>query len=83
MLLIDKLKDPYPELDEDKNDEEKPPEEELDGIKLDIPADILEICLKYMHYKTINRRISYQRPNFPIEPPKALDVLKAALYLGC
>ena len=24
-----------------------------DGIKLDVNAEILEICLKFMHYKTV------------------------------
>ena len=52
-----------------------------DGIQLDIDKDILEICLKFMHYKTVNRKVSFERPPFHIDPAKALDVLKASIYL--
>ena len=43
-------------------------EKHADGIQLDITSDILEICIKFMHYKTVNRKVSIDRPNFPIEP---------------
>jgi hypothetical protein len=56
-------------------------DEHADGIHLEITADILEICIKFMHYKTINRKISGDRPNFPIEAGQALKVLKASIYL--
>ncbi|CDW82758.1 UNKNOWN [Stylonychia lemnae] len=52
-------------------------------ISLDINAEILEICVKYLHYKLIYRKVSFARPPFPIEPKIALDVLKAAIYLQC
>ena len=51
-------------------------------IEIDLDADILEICIKFMHYKHINRRPQVlERPDFPVVPEKALDVLKAAIYL--
>ena len=53
-------------------------------VKLDIPSEILEITIKYMHYKVIYRDLPMEdRPEFHIEPPKALDVLNAAIYLEC
>ena len=52
------------------------------GIHLDIEAEILEICIKFMHYKLINRKISMERPSFDIEPAIALRVLEAATQLG-
>merc|ERR1712098_967402 len=39
--------------------EQQNPEE---GIKVEITADILEICIKFMHYKTVNRKVSFERP---------------------
>ena len=54
-----------------------------DGIQLEITSDILEICIKFMHYKVVNRKVSFDRPPFPIDPSQALDVLKAAIYLQC
>jgi hypothetical protein len=56
-------------------------EKHADGIQLEITAEILEICIKFMHYKTVNRKISVERPQFPIEATQALDVLKASIYL--
>lgn len=56
-------------------------EKHADGIQLDIKSDILEICIKFMHYKTVNRKVSFERPPFPIAPNEALDVLKASIYL--
>ena len=41
--------------------------EPTDGIKLKIDSEILEICIKFMHYKFINRQVRV-RPEFPIEP---------------
>jgi hypothetical protein len=52
-------------------------------INLAIKTDILEICLKYLHYKLIYRSVSFERPPFNIAPEFALDVLKAAMYLQC
>jgi hypothetical protein len=52
-------------------------------INLAIKTDILEICLKYLHYKLIYRNVSFARPPFNISPEHALDVLKAAMYLQC
>jgi hypothetical protein len=54
-------------------------------IKLDnIKADILEICIKYMHYKMIYQYSAPDaREKFNIEPLKALKVLNAAIYLEC
>lgn len=53
-------------------------------VRLDIDSDILEITVKYMHYKVIYRDLPHdQRPEFYIDPPKALDVLNAAIYLVC
>ena len=52
-----------------------------EGIKLDINSEILEVCIKFMHYKVVNRKVSFDRPPFPSEPTKALDVLKASIYL--
>ena len=52
-----------------------------EGIKLDITSEILEVCIKFMHYKVVNRKVSCDRPPFPIAPEKALDVLKASIYL--
>lgn len=52
-------------------------------INLAIKTDILEICLKYLHYKLIYRNVSFDRPPFNISPEHALDVLKAAMYLQC
>ena len=60
----------------DENNEQKG-----DGIQLEVTSDILEICIKFMHYKTVNRKVSFDKPPFPIEPHQALDVLKAAIYL--
>ena len=51
------------------------------AIELDVTAEILEICLKFMHYKTVNRKVSFERPPFHIEPALALEVLKASIYL--
>ena len=57
-------------------------ERKLDeGINLDLPSDILEICIKFMHYKYVNRKVSFERPPFPIEPELGKEVLKAAIYL--
>ena len=56
-------------------------EKHADGIQLEITSEILEICIKFMHYKTVNRKISAERPPFPIESTQALDVLKASYYL--
>ena len=53
------------------------------GIHLDINAEILETCIKFMHYKLINREISTERPDFDIDPEIALQVLEAAIYLKC
>ena len=39
-----------------------------EGIKLDINAEILEICIKFMHYKTVQREVSTERKIFHIEP---------------
>ena len=39
-----------------------------DGIVLDIDSEILEICIKFMHYKIINRKVTTERPPFPIDP---------------
>ena len=53
-------------------------------VKLDIDSKILEITVKYMHYKVIYRDLPLeQRPEFHIDPPNALDVLNAAIYLEC
>lgn len=52
-------------------------------INLAIKTEILEICLKYLHYKLIYRNVSFERPPFNIAPEFALDVLKAAMYLQC
>ena len=52
-----------------------------EGIKLDISSEILEICIKFMHFKLINRKVSFARPPFPIEPSLALEVLRASIYL--
>ena len=53
-----------------------------DGIKLKVPSDILEVCIKFMHYKLINRKVNPNaRPEFPIEADKALKVLEASIYL--
>ena len=32
------------------------------AIHLNVDAEILEICIKFMHYKQINRQISTERP---------------------
>lgn len=71
MLILGPMKESDPENNEKHGD----------GIQLDITAEILEICIKFMHYKTINRKVSRDRPNFHIEPSQALDVLKASIYL--
>ena len=48
----------------------------------EMPARILEICIKYMHYKMIYQYLPHeQRPQFHIDPACALDVLNAAIYL--
>lgn len=52
-------------------------------ISLQIKTDILETCLKYLHYKLIYRSVSFERPPFPIGAEQALDVLKASIYLQC
>jgi len=53
-------------------------------ISLDLPSTILEVCIKYMHYKLIYAPLApEQRPEFAIEPVMALDVLNAAIYLQC
>jgi hypothetical protein len=44
---------------------------------------VVETCLKYLHYKLIYRKVSFQRPPFHINPEDALEVLKAAIYLQC
>ena len=49
-----------------------------EGIHLDIESEILDMCIKFMHYKLINRKISMERPAFDIEPAIALRVLEAA-----
>ena len=56
-------------------------EKHADGIQLEIDSSILEICIKFLHFKTVNRRVSFDRPPFPIEPTDALNVLKASIYL--
>jgi hypothetical protein len=58
-------------------------ESEQKVIHLDIETPILETCLKYLHYKLIYRKVSFERPPFHIEPEEALKVLKAAMYLQC
>merc|ERR1711957_472554 len=50
-------------------------------IELDIPSDILEICIKYMHYKVIYKNLPGRRPKFDLDPKAALRVLEAAIYL--
>ena len=52
-------------------------------ITLDIPSDILEICIKYLHYKMIYKNLPGRRPKFDLAPPVALRVLEAAIYLQC
>ena len=53
-----------------------------EGVRLEnIQGDILEICIKYMHYKIINRRVSFDAPEFQIDPDVAKDVLAAAIFL--
>ena len=53
-------------------------------VKLDIHSDILEITIKYLHHKIIYRDLPHDvRPQFHVDPPKALDVLNAAIYLEC
>lgn len=52
-------------------------------INLAIKTEILEVCLKYLHYKLIYRNVSFERPPFNIAPEFALEVLKAAMYLQC
>lgn len=58
-------------------------EGETKTIHLNIKTEILEICLKYLHYKLIYRNVSFERPPFHIAPEHALEVLKAAIYLQC
>jgi hypothetical protein len=58
-------------------------EGESKAINLAIKTEILEICLKYLHYKLIYRNVSFERPPFKIAPEHALEVLKAAMYLQC
>ena len=60
---------------------EAEPADPADGIKLELNAEILEICIKFLHYKVINRQVSFERPPFPIEPEVALKVLEASIYL--
>ena len=53
-------------------------------ITLNITSEILEVCLKYMHYQVIYRDLPVTaRPTFHIEPPIAHNVLKAAMFLEC
>ena len=53
-------------------------------IDLNITSEILEVCIKYMHYQVIYRDLPVgSRPEFHIEPPIAHNVLKAAIYLEC
>lgn len=69
--------------DEDTNPAEAAGADPDGGICLDISSEILEVCIKFMHFKLINREISMERPNFDIEPTIALQVLEAAIYLKC
>ena len=51
-------------------------------IKLNIDQEILEVCIKYMHYKLIYQNLPHtDRPQFHIDAPNALNVLNAAVYL--
>ena len=44
----------------------------------------MEICIKFMHFKFVNKRVSIRDgKKFHIEPELALEVLKAAIYLQC
>ena len=53
-------------------------------LNLEITAEILEVCIKYMHYQTIYRDLpAPDRAKFDIEPRIADQVLKAAIYLDC
>ena len=53
-------------------------------VKLNIDKEILEVCIKYMHYKLIYQELPHTvRPQFHIDAPIALDVLNAAVYLQC
>jgi len=56
-------------------------ESQSNEIKLDIAAEILEICIKYMHYKMIYRNLPGRRPKFDLNPKIALKVLEASIYL--
>ncbi|TNV73613.1 hypothetical protein FGO68_gene15968 [Halteria grandinella] len=58
-------------------------EQEQKVINLDLKTSVVETCLKYLHYKLIYRKVSFQRPPFHINPEDALEVLKAAIYLQC
>ena len=64
----------------DEQEQDNVPQPE-DGIKLKLSSEILETCLNFMHYKHINREVSFARPEFQIEPDMALKVLEAAIYL--
>ena len=53
-------------------------------LNLEITAEILEVCIKYMHYQTIYRDLpAPDRAKFHIEPSIANEVLKAAIHLDC
>uniref|UniRef100_A0A7S3CMD2 Elongin-C n=1 Tax=Strombidium rassoulzadegani TaxID=1082188 RepID=A0A7S3CMD2_9SPIT len=80
-VLTNNLNKAPSEYDKEEDTEEKPPLPHPDGTHLNITSDILEVCIKFMHYKTVNRKISFQRPNFDIDKEIALDVLKASIYL--
>ena len=58
-------------------------ESETKEITLELPSDILEICIKYLHYKMIYKDLPGRRPNFDLAPNVALKVLEAAIYLQC
>ena len=85
--LTSGMKESQSEFEDDEPTPEEKDEdaanEPTDGIKLKIEAEILEICIKFMHYKFINRQVTFTRPEFPIHPDKALQVLEAAIYLEC
>ena len=53
-------------------------------LSLNITSEILEVCIKYMHYQTIYRDLPVKdRAQFKIDPIIADSVLKAAIYLEC
>ncbi len=59
-----------------------PANAEVDAIKLNVAAPLLEKCIEYMYYKTMYDSVEPEhRPAFVVAPEMALPLIHVATHL--